>query len=289
MRQKAFLVILTLVLMNHISLGSAAETPEEAEPVCRFHKWGVTFVVHEMQWIGKASEEESASASDRGLLTAGKSLRMDFEIINDREGRKLDLKDDLQILVQDERGNQFFPLKDAFSKGRVSLYPREGLRRVIHFEPLLEGSRLLKLVLSGIPPQRLQTMSFLLPPGRLQRMAGLGPQNFPEAKDLIVSLTPERNHYLAGQSVRVGLGFPDGVMKPQRVFVMTPNQLLEDDRLNMEYQVNIPSDQLPGVFTVVVMAKWGAQEDGYLVSRSIDLKIADPWGLSAQTKNKSDH
>jgi len=289
MRQKAFLFILTLVLLNHISLGSAAEAPDEADPVCRFHKWGVTFVVHEMQWIGKAPEEESASASDHGPITAGKSLRMDFEIVNNREGRKLDLEDDLQILIQDERGNRFFPLKDAFSKERVSLYPQEGLRRVIHFEPLLEGSRLLKLVLSGIPPQRLQTLSFLLPPDRLQRMTSLGPLNFPKEKDLIVSLTPDREHYLAGQSVRVGLGFPDGMMKPQRVFVMTPNQLLEDDRLNLEYQVNIPSDQLPGVFTVVVMAKWGAPEDGYLVSRSIDLKITDPWGLSAQTKNKSDH
>ena len=244
-------------------------------------------------------QAELATAKDENTPDA---LNVTIDFINTSSTQKIDLSTEVGYALVDEFGNQYRRLSDETAstaprnKHYPSLYPNEKFTQVIAFEPPVEKSQRLELIISAPMWGESGSVKLLLPfrsgekkqdtlppmekvepsqPVQPPEPPVTTPIRMPQQDDLKILYPSPGQKVKPGDSVFMRISLADDLPPPDEIRLYSPTSSFEDPGRAMRYDVRIPADQAPGPFTIVVLAVWGKEEIERTVSNSFTVEVVN--------------
>lgn len=229
-------------------------------------------------------------------------MQVTVDFINNSSTKKIDLvNEDIEYLLEDEFGNQYRQIEKNRSpwqnqtgqadKPYSSLYPGEQMTAVLSFEPPVEKSERMNLIISASMWGENGSVKLPLPAWKEissseKEVPEAAPLTaMPEVKPVVRSELPAESLRISrprsgqrvkpGETVFVQVRLPDGTAAPDMIQLYSPDDVFEDPTAAMKYDVRIPAGQPPGPFAVLVVAVWGKDKVERTVSNSFTVEVID--------------
>ena len=225
-------------------------------------------------------------------------LGIRYAFRNLAETRKIDLASPFIFQLKDEFGNQYrqLPEPENYAEIRIlpknfpSVYPQEEMEETVFFEPPVEQSRFLTLLIGAQNIGLKDEVSLFISSDKIKGIAesvsdatrsgqdasGQERHEAPLKYARIRIVSPANgSKVVPGQRISVEVKVEDEALKPESIMVVIPSYVLEDTSVSGKYDLIVPKDQ-PGDFSLVVIAKWRQGGSEELTSDSILLNVVDP-------------
>lgn len=279
----AGIFILSLFLLNGNSM---ADPSAESVPAPASVESAITVHVRRAELVNP-QEEGSAPV-----------MQVTVDFINNSSTKKIDfVAGNIEYLLEDEFGNQYRQMTgvrsqpDETEKSYSSLYPGGRITEVISFEPPVEKSERMDLIISAsvwgergavklpLPAWKENSPSeekipAAIPVAANPQMKPALPSELP-AESLRISRPQPGQRVKPGETVFVQVRLPDGAATPDLVQLYSPDYVFEDPTAAMKYDVRIPAGQPSGPFEVLVVAVWGKDSVERTVSNSFTVEVID--------------
>ena len=264
-----FLLVLILnTLISTTALG--ADVPAYALPVLPKAETELSNL--------SVSLENAEICSAGGNSIASQQLQFEVVLHNRSAYKKSDLIFPLNVMARDEFGNGYqaqgvssVPDAEISDGYEISLYPGEKVGYPCWMQVPVPAAREILLEISDKNGRPIQQV--------VLKIQDIKNWNFSDAgealseDDLIIVYPRDRKVFAPGEKVFVKLGFSDRAGKPNSIYVLFFDYMLEDEEGKGQYELQIPSESEGSDFEVIVMAEWGEPPHSQIVSKSLVLQI----------------
>lgn len=223
-----------------------------------------------------------------------------YKMVNNNRTRKVDLKEPLVFDLQDEFGNTYgqLPQPGEYS-GPVamhdpnfpSLYPGESVQETLFFEAPIAGSCNLFLAVNAVSAGMHDGFVLKIPTKDIagveqivqsQNIQAVDVKPIPVPVGPIKIISPVSGDVVQpGETVHIRVEVPKSSPRPDSVYMVVPAYVLEDQLLEMQYDLKIPETS-HGSMAVTVIGKWNKEDGEEVLSDSIVLKVEAPANVIKQ-------